>query len=77
MKSELRSFALPAATGRLNAQPRNAETTMSTIASVPGRRAPAFDGIRAAGIAVARWWVSYTAWRIERLAARLRKVGSR
>ncbi len=49
---------------------------MSMIASVPGRRAAALDCMRAAGTTVARWWVSYTAWRIERLAARLREAGS-
>jgi hypothetical protein len=35
----------------------------------------ALDGVRAAGSAVTRWWVSYTAWRIELLAARLREEG--
>jgi hypothetical protein len=48
--------------------------TMSTITTVPSRRVAASDGIRAAGSAVARWWVSYTVWRIERLAARLQEV---
>jgi hypothetical protein len=43
---------------------------MSTILGLPSRPAPDVGSIvRAAGGAIARWWVAYTAWRVGRLAA--------
>jgi hypothetical protein len=43
---------------------------MSAILGLPSPRAPdAGSIVRAAGGAIGRWWVAYTAWRIDRLTA--------
>jgi uncharacterized protein YjiS (DUF1127 family) len=47
------------------------EMTMSTISSLsPPHDASAGGMARAVGYALRRWWLAYTAWRIERWAER-------